>query len=283
MNSHIRLESEVHFRLNVQTSRKIIINQDRCEAVSSVLEIEHVTMSYPYEKRKLVTIKDITFNIEKNQFVCLLGPSGCGKSTLIRMILGLTKPTSGNMRLNGKDIAEKQGKISVVFQTAALFPWLTVEKNMEIVLEQNIPDRKKRMDVVDKYLKMVGLDGFERAYPKELSGGMRQRVAIARALSTGPDLLLLDEPFVSLDVFSAQAIREELLDLWEKPAIPPSTVLMVTHNVDEAVQLSDKVVVLSKRPGEVISEFPIQLQRPRNTRSDEFYQTVDDVITIMSR
>lgn len=251
--------------------------------MASVLEIEHVSMSYPYQKRKLVTIKDITFNIEKNEFVCLVGPSGCGKSTLIRMILGLTKPTAGKIRLNGRDIVEKQGKISVVFQTAALFPWLTVQKNVEIVLENAMPDRDERTELVQKYLNMVGLDGFERAYPKELSGGMRQRVAIARALSTGPDLLLLDEPFVSLDVFSAQAIREELLDLWEKPAIPPSTVLMVTHNVDEAVQLSDRIVVLSRRPGEVISEFPIQLQRPRNTRSDEFYRTVDQVITIMSR
>lgn len=240
-------------------------------------------MSYPYQKGKLVTIKDVSFNIEKNQFVSLVGPSGCGKSTIIRMVLGLVKPVSGLIKLNGRDISEKQGKTSVVFQTSSLFPWLTVQKNVEIVLEDQIRDRKDRKDLVEKYLRMVGLDGFERAYPKELSGGMRQRVAIARALSTGPDLLLLDEPFVSLDVFSAQAIREELLDLWEKPAIPPSTVLMVTHNVDEAVQLSDKIVVLSKRPGEVISEFPIGLQRPRNTRSDEFYGTVDQVITIMSR
>lgn len=251
--------------------------------MTPVLEVEHVKMSYPYRQGELVTIKDITFNIEKNQFVCLVGPSGCGKSTLIRMILGLTKPVSGGMKLNGRNISEKSGKISVVFQSAALFPWLTVQKNVEIVLEDGIRDRGEREETVEKYLRMVGLDGFEKAYPKELSGGMRQRVAIARALSTGPDLLLLDEPFVSLDVFSAQAIREELLDLWEKSATPPSTVLMVTHNVDEAVQLSDKIVVLSKRPGEVISEFPILLQRPRNTRSDEFYRTVDEVITIMSR
>ena len=143
-------------------------------------------------------------------------------------------------------------------------------------------DEKYIKETSEKFIKLVGIDGFEEAYPRELSGGMKQRVSIARALATGPDLLLLDEPFAALDVFTAQALREELLDLWESPSFPPNTILMVTHNVDEAVQMSDKIVVMSHRPSRVLGEVKIELPRPRNTRSEEFYAVVDGVVKLMS-
>lgn len=250
--------------------------------MEELLSVKNIHMEYATGKSKLVSIQDISFTIHNNEFVSLIGPSGCGKSTVLKMVLGLIRPTSGTILLGGSPMEENKSRISVVFQNPALFPWLDVQKNVEIVLEPLMHDREERREAALKYIKMVGIDGFESAYPRELSGGMKQRVSIARAISTSPDLLLLDEPFAGLDVFSAQAMREELLDLWLPPDKPPHAVLLVTHNVDEAVQLSDKIVILSKRPSTVIAERPIMLERPRNTRSDEFYNTVDEIITAMS-
>ncbi len=250
--------------------------------MEELLSVKNIHMEYATGKSKLVSIQDVSFTIHNNEFVSLIGPSGCGKSTILKMVLGLIKPTSGSVLLGGAPLIENTSRTSVVFQNSALFPWLDVQKNVEIVLEPIIRDKDLRRETALKYIKMVGIDGFESAYPRELSGGMKQRVSIARAISTSPDLLLLDEPFAGLDVFSAQALREELLDLWLPPDIPPHAVLLVTHNVDEAVQMSDKIVILSKRPSTVIAERPIVLQRPRNTRSDEFYQTVDEIIRTMS-
>jgi NitT/TauT family transport system ATP-binding protein len=246
------------------------------------LYLDHIGMEYDTEGKKLISIKDVSFSVKKNEFVSLIGPSGCGKSSIIKMLLGLIKPTRGSIYMNGRKLGENEERISVVFQNPALFPWLDVKKNIEVALEPFIKDPDRREEVALKYIKIVGIDGFEEAYPKELSGGMKQRVSIARALATSPELLLLDEPFVGLDVFSAQAIREELLDLWGSPDLPPNTILMVTHNVDEAVQMSDRIVVLSARPSTVLGEMKIELPRPRNTRSDDFYKTVDDVVKLMS-
>lgn len=250
--------------------------------METFLQLENIHMEYKYRKTSIVSIEDVSISINRNEFVSIIGPSGCGKSTIVKMILGLASPTSGKLMMDGHEISRAVGKVSVVFQSAALFPWLDVLQNVEMVLEPLIDSREERNEVAMKFIKMVGIDGFENAYPRELSGGMKQRVAIARALSTSPDLLILDEPFVGLDVFAAQAMREELLDLWENPNLPPHTVLMVTHNVDEAVQMSDRIIILSKRPSQVIQDKTIELPRPRNTRSDEFYRTVDDVIKIMS-
>lgn len=246
------------------------------------LDLEHIRMEYRYRKTSIVSIEDISISINRNEFVSIIGPSGCGKSTIVKMILGLTTPTSGKILMDGMELGKSPGRLSVVFQSSALFPWLDVLQNVEMVLEPIIDKKDARTETAMKFIKMVGIDGFENAYPRELSGGMKQRVAIARALSTSPDLLILDEPFVGLDVFAAQAMREELLDLWENQDLPPHTVLMVTHNVDEAVQMSDRIIILSKRPSHVIQNKAITLPRPRNTRSDEFYRTVDDVIKIMS-
>lgn len=247
-----------------------------------LLAMDNIHMSYSYKTRNIVTVKNVSFTVNRGEFVSLIGPSGCGKSTIMKMILGLVKPVGGRVLFQGENISASSPRIGMVFQSHALFPWLNVQRNIEIVLEPVIEDSALLEKTALKYLKMVGLDGFEDAYPRELSGGMKQRVSIARALSVSQDILLLDEPFVGLDVFSAQALREELLDLWEDPSLPPETVFMVTHNVDEAVQMSDKIIILSHRPSEVIAEVPIELKRPRNTRTDEFYSTVDKVLSTMS-
>ncbi|MCL4412412.1 MAG: ABC transporter ATP-binding protein [Candidatus Thermoplasmatota archaeon] len=246
------------------------------------LTLSGIRMEYETEGKKLLSIKDVSFSVKKKEFVSLIGPSGCGKSSIIKMLLGLITPTQGDIYVNGKRLQDSTERISVVFQNPALFPWLDVKKNVEVALEPIIPDQRKREKIALKYIGIVGIDGFEEAYPKELSGGMKQRVSIARALATSPELLLLDEPFAGLDVFSAQAIREEVLDLWGSPDLPPNTVLMVTHNVDEAVQMSDRIIVMSPRPSVVLGEIKIEIPRPRNTRTDEFYRTVDDVVKLMS-
>jgi len=250
--------------------------------VPDLLTLKNVRMEYPMGKSRLISIDDVSFSVEKNEFVSIIGPSGCGKSTILKMVLGLVSPTSGSILINGEPVGDNRSRISVVFQNPALFPWLDILQNVEAVIEPIEKNKKVRKETALKFIKMVGIDGFEKAYPRELSGGMKQRASIARALSTSPDILLLDEPFVGLDVFAAQAIREELLDLWEMPDLPPHTVLMVTHNVDEAVQMSDRIIVLSRRPSKVIEAKKIDLPRPRNTRSEEFYRTVDEVLTIMS-
>ena len=246
------------------------------------LTLSGIRMEYETEGKKLLSIRDVSFSVKKKEFVSLIGPSGCGKSSIIKMLLGLITPTLGDIYVNGKRLQDSTERISVVFQNPALFPWLDVKKNVEVALEPIIPDQRKREKIALKYIGIVGIDGFEEAYPKELSGGMKQRVSIARALATSPELLLLDEPFAGLDVFSAQAIREEVLDLWGSPDLPPNTVLMVTHNVDEAVQMSDRIIVMSPRPSVVLGEIKIEIPRPRNTRTDEFYRTVDDVVKLMS-
>ncbi|MEM0134313.1 MAG: ABC transporter ATP-binding protein [Thermoplasmatales archaeon] len=251
-------------------------------ALMDFLELKDIGVEYDSNGKKLLSLVDISFSIRSNQFVSIIGPSGCGKSTIIKILLGLLKPTSGSVILDGKPYDPSNLKFSVVFQNPALFPWLDVLKNVEIALEAISDDEKYIRETAEKFIKIVGIDGFEEAYPRELSGGMKQRVSIARALATGPDLLLLDEPFAALDVFSAQALREELLDLWESPNFPPDTILMVTHNVDEAVQMSDRIIVLSPRPGRVLGVIKVELPRPRNTRSEEFYSVVDSVVKLMS-
>jgi NitT/TauT family transport system ATP-binding protein len=247
-----------------------------------LLELKHIGVEYDSNGKKLLSLQDISFSVRSNQFVSIIGPSGSGKSTIIKILLGLLKPSAGSVTLGDKPLDPENLKLSVVFQNSALFPWLDVLKNVEIALEPLTKDENYIKETAKKFIKIVGIDGFEEAYPRELSGGMKQRVSIARALATGPDLLLLDEPFAALDVFTAQALREELLDLWESPTFPPDTILMVTHNVDEAVQMSDKIVVLSSRPARVLGEVNIELPRPRNTRSEEFYAVVDSVVKLMS-
>ncbi len=235
---------------------------------SLALKISHLHHSFlGEEKRKLEVIKDVSFEVRKGEFLSIVGPSGGGKSTLLRIIAGLLKQTSGSLELG-------PSKMAMVFQNFAIFPWLTVHENIEFGLKMNGMAAGERGNIAREKIKEVGLTGFEDKYPKELSGGMRQRVGIARALAVNPEILLIDEPFSSLDSFTAEKLREDLLDIWLRYKM---TVVMVTHLVEEAVQLSDRILVLSPRPATIKLEVDIPLERPRNKRSQEFYALVDKI------
>ena len=242
-----------------------------------MLEIRHVYKSFTDRGRALPVLEDIDVTIPDGQFVCIVGSSGCGKSTLLRVMMGLTPPTSGEVRYQGQPVSGVNLRAAMVFQSFALLPWLTVQANVELGLrarELSEEDARKRAAF---YLDKVGLDGYEEAYPSELSGGMKQRAGLARALAVEPDLLFMDEPFAGLDALTSANLREEVLTLWADHALPVHTVVMVTHIIEEAVLMADRVLVLAARPGRLVADLPIPLERPRNKRDQGFDQLVDSV------
>jgi len=220
--------------------------------------------------------------IHPGQIVALLGPSGSGKSTLLRMLTGLTEPTAGQVLWHGKPIQKSAPNVSIVFQSFALFPWLTVTENVEAPLKARGVGAFERRKRSIKILDTVGLDGFEQAYPKELSGGMKQRVGFARALVVEPEVLFMDEPFSALDVLTAENLRSELLELWDKKAIPTKAIFIVTHNIEEAVLLADRIIVLGKNPGCIRTDFEVSLPRPRDRKSGEFTGYVDYIYKVLT-
>jgi NitT/TauT family transport system ATP-binding protein len=230
----------------------------------------------------LLVLDDINLDIRAGEVVALLGRSGCGKSTLLRIIAGLIAPTSGVARDHGSELGGANSGTAMVFQNFALMPWLTVQKNVELGLAARkvapAERRKRAVEAID----LIGLDGFESAYPKELSGGMRQRVGFARALVLQPDLLLMDEPFSALDVLTAENLRKELMALWTGKNFPTRAICLVTHNIEEAILLADRVVVLSSNPGHILAELPIELERPRDRRSPSFEALVDQVYGLLT-
>ncbi|HYA39555.1 MAG TPA: nitrate/sulfonate/bicarbonate ABC transporter ATP-binding protein [Candidatus Methylomirabilis sp.] len=234
------------------------------------------------EKGRIAVLQDVNIQVRRGEIVAVLGRSGCGKSTLLRIICGLTTASSGKVLYRGRSVRKPVPGISLVFQSFALFPWLNVLGNVELGLEaQNVPPAERReraLAVID----MIGLDGFESAYPKELSGGMRQRVGFARALVVNPDVLLMDEAFSSLDVPTAETLRTDLLDLWVEHLIPTQAILMVSHNIEEALLLADRIVIFEANPGRVKAEVPITLKHPRDRESVVFRQLVERVYTIMT-
>lgn len=231
-----------------------------------MLKVTDISKSFELEDEKVVALKNISFEVENGQFFTIIGPSGCGKSTILRIISGLQKPSSGSLNWDEKP------KIGFVFQSFALFPYLTVSENVEFGLKMQGVSQKERQIKVKELIGEVGLSGFESKHPKELSGGMKQRVGIARALAIEPNVLLLDEPFSSLDEFTAESLRKLLSDLWQSRKI---TVVMVTHLISEALELSDKILVMSKAPGEVEEVLENTLPRPRNLRSEDFFKLED--------
>jgi NitT/TauT family transport system ATP-binding protein len=223
----------------------------------------------------LVAVKDLNLLVKDDEFVCLLGPSGCGKTTVLRLIAGLEKPTSGELYENGSRITGPGPDRGMVFQEFALFPWRTVIKNVEFGLELRDLSKKERRKKALEYIDLVNLEGFEDSYPHELSGGMKQRVGIARALANEPDVLLMDEPFGSLDAQTRNIMQMELLRIWEKTS---KTVIFVTHSVDEALFLSDRVIVLTARPASVKKEFKIDLSRPRDRAGKDFARIRHEIL-----
>jgi len=247
----------------------------------ALLEVRGVSKIYREEGRSLTVLDRVSFEVEEERFVCLVGPSGCGKSTLLRMIAGLDRPTSGQILYEGRPVTGVDPRIAVVFQSFALFPWLTVTQNVELGLEARGMDPLARRKLADRYIDQVGLDGFEEAYPRELSGGMKQRVGLARALAVEPRLLCMDEPFSALDALTAQNLREEVLSLWEDPALKVSSIIMVTHGIEEAVFMADRIVTFSARPGRVIRIVPVDLPRPRNRKDEAFLRLTDQIYSLI--
>jgi NitT/TauT family transport system ATP-binding protein len=247
-----------------------------------IVQLEHITQRYGTRDRRFVAVQDVSLGVDEAEFVALLGPSGCGKSTLLRIMSGLTPPSEGRVLYRGNPIRGVNPHAAIVFQTFALFPWLTVQENVEVALKaRGIPESvatPRALDLIDK----VGLDGFETAYPRELSGGMRQKVGFARAMAVNPEILCLDEPFSALDVLSAETLRGELLDLWTSGSIPTKAILMVTHNIEEAVFMADRIVVMEKDPGRVIAEIKVPLAHPRQRKSSLFLDLIDQVYTTMA-
>jgi len=244
---------------------------------TELLTLQNVIKSYGAGPKQFVAVRDIDMQIRTGEFVCLLGPSGCGKSTLLRIIAGLNSATSGRVLYRGRPVVGVNPHATIVFQTFALYPWLTVQENVEIALKaRGIPSAERRARAL-RLIDTVGLDGFESAYPRELSGGMRQKVGFARAMAVEPELLCLDEPFSALDVLSAQALRGELLELWLNKSIPTQAILMVTHNIEEAVQMADRVIIMDKDPGRIVAEMPITLRHPRERKDTACQAVVDKV------
>lgn len=242
-----------------------------------LLDLQQVIKAYERGSKQFVAVQDVNLSLKAGEFVCLLGPSGCGKSTLLRIITGLNTATTGTVLYRGQPLKGVNPYATIVFQTFALYPWLTVQENVEIALKaRNVPPAK-RTERALKLIDIVGLDGFESAYPRELSGGMRQKVGFARAMAVEPELLCLDEPFSALDVLSAEALRGELMELWLNRTIPTKAILMVTHNIEEAVLMADRIVVMGKNPGHIVTEMAVHLHHPRHRKDTAFQAIVDKV------
>ena len=249
-----------------------------------LLEVQGCRQAYHKDaSADLVVLDDVNLRLVEGEIVSLLGRSGSGKSTLLRIVSGLLQPTAGTVLWRGRPIDGPTEGVAMVFQSFALFPWLTVQENVELGLEARGVPRAERDQRAEAAIDLIGLGGFDSAYPKELSGGMRQRVGLARALVVHPDLLLMDEPFSALDVLTAETLRTDLIDLWVDGKLPVKSILMVTHNIEEAVLLSDRILVFSSNPGRVATELKVPFPHPRNRLDPAFRQMVDDIYALMTR
>ena len=225
-----------------------------------LIQLDNVSKIFPTRKGDVEAVRDFSYEIHKGEVVTLVGASGCGKTTLLNMVAGFLAPTSGSILLENKPIAGIEPRCGMIFQSYALFPWMTVRKNVEFGPKLNGIARRVRREQAQEYIEMVGLEGFEDSYPGELSGGMRQRVALCRVLANKPDILLCDEPFAALDAMTRQVMQQELLRIVNESG---QTTLFITHSIDEALILSDKVVVMSARPGRVKEVYDVDLPHPR--------------------
>lgn len=242
------------------------------------LSQEFVSLSGKHTK----VLEDINFTLHEKEIVGLIGKSGSGKSTILRILSALIPPTSGEVLYNGKPIDTPNEKLSMVFQSFAIFPWLTVQENIELGLEaKGLPQEEIRKKAL-RALNLIGLDGYEHNLPKEISGGMKQRVGLARALVVEPEILLMDEPFSALDILIGEVLKTDLLDLWSHRATSLKSILLVTHNIEEAISLCDRVMVLSSHPGKIIAEIPITLPHPRDRLSKEFNDLMDCIYDFMT-
>ena len=253
-------------------------------AVEPIIEARNLEKFYPQpDGARVQVIAPTDIAIYPGQIICLLGPSGCGKSTMLRMLTGLSPASGGGVFWHGHPVQQESPNVSIVFQSFALFPWLTVIENVEAPLEARgmaeVERHKRALRIIDA----VGLDGFESAYPKELSGGMKQRVGVARALVVEPEVLFMDEPFSALDVLTAETLRGELLELWLGRKIPTRAIFVVTHNIEEAVILADRIIVLGRNPAHIHAEFMVDLPHPRDRKDHRFVDLVDMIYRALTR
>jgi NitT/TauT family transport system ATP-binding protein len=239
------------------------IPPNKISAECTLLRAEQLRKTYTKGEREVPACENISFSVNKGEFVCIVGPSGCGKTTLLKCVCHLLKPTAGKVFVNDKEIHSPPKEMILIFQdySRSLFPWRTVLKNVLFVLEKKDLSKKERMGIAKSALASVYLTGFENHYPWELSGGMQQRVAIARAIAFNPDILLMDEPFASVDAQTRSDLEDTILEIWSRYS---QTILLVTHDIEEAIYLADRVLVLSQRPSEIREEIQIDLERPRN-------------------
>lgn len=247
-----------------------------------LIEVRDISKSFASRHGTMTIMADVGFDVQDNDFLAIVGPSGCGKSTLLRLIQGLDKPTTGEILFRGAVVDKVRPEMTMVFQNFALYPWLTIRENVAMGLEARHASQDRIDAQVERYVSVTGLVGFEEAYPRELSGGMRQRVGLARALAVEPSVLLMDEPFSALDPLTAEGLRDEVLQLWQDPQLPPDAVVLVTHNIEEALLMADRVIVLSRRPSRVLAGVPVKLPRPRDRKSPAFYELTDYVYSLIT-
>lgn len=250
---------------------------------SPIIEMRHVSKAFPRPSGEpLTALADISLSLRSGEILGLVGRSGSGKSTLLRIAAGLIAPTSGEVFYCGEPVRSPVEGVAVVFQTFALFPWLNVIENVELGLDalgvKRDEARRRSQEAID----LIGLDGFQSAYPRELSGGMRQRVGFARAMVIQPTVLLMDEPFSALDVLTAETLRTDFIDLWVEHQLPTKSVILVTHNIEEAALMCDRVLVLSSHPGRIAAEIPVPLPHPRNRLDQEFRDIVEEFYSILT-
>lgn len=242
------------------------------------VSVDGVSKTFREGEEAVQALDNVDFEVDAGEFVCIVGPSGCGKTTLFRIIAGLEEATSGQVLLSGKPVTEPTPDLGIVFQEYHLFPWRTVRGNIGFGLEQKGISDEERRARVDEMIDLVGLSGFEDSYPTELSGGMKQRVGIARALAVDPELLLMDEPFGSVDAQTRNMLHDQLLQVWEQTR---KTILFVTHDVEEAVKLADRIVVLTSGPGRVREIVDVDVERPRSRTTDEFAEIQERVLSLI--
>jgi NitT/TauT family transport system ATP-binding protein len=252
--------------------------------MKALIEVKEIYINFDVKGHENTTVlENINLEVKEGEFLAILGPSGSGKSTLLRIIAGLIPPSKGTVTYLGNDIQGVNPGVAMVFQSFALFPWLTVLENVMVGLESKKLSKAEKCDKALKVIDIVGLDGFENAYPKELSGGMRQRVGIGRALVSDPDVLLMDEPFSALDVLTAENLRRDLLELWLDKKIPTKSIILVTHGIEEAVYMADRAVILSSGPAKVIEDIAIDIPRWRDKKDTDFTALVDRIYSLMTK
>lgn len=251
--------------------------------MTPIISVENCRKAYKKASAQdLLVLEDVNFTLHEGEIVAILGKSGSGKSTFLRIMAGLIPPSSGTVTYRGKPVVKPVVGIAMVFQSFALMPWLTVLENVELGLEAQGVERQARRQRAIEAIDIIGLDGFESAYPKELSGGMRQRVGFARALVMNPDVLLMDEPFSALDVLTAENLKSDLLELWQEKKTNTHGMLLVTHNIEEAVLMADRIIIFGNDPGYIRAELPITLPHPRNSEAPECRHLLDKIYILMT-